>query len=672
MKRITRGGWMLGLAAGLCGRAMPGAAAAVEAPAPAVLTIHVDRPGPALNPTQYGVFFEEISHAGDGGLYAELVRNRSFEDSLDAMPGWTFHAAAGAAGRMALEADHLLNSAQARALKIEVDAPGGTVRVVNEGWWGINVVKGRTYDLAMFARSALPAGAVLRARLQSADGGTSYASLDLAPEGGGWRKYTGQLVATGDDPQGRLALEITAAGPGALWLDVVSLFPPTWKGRPNGLRPDLAEMIARMKPSIIRLPGGTFVSTLPADSPKWLNELGPIEERPAHPAPGRPNPWGYVNTAGFGLHEYLLFAEDLGAEPIYVFQGGAEPRADPARPETFLAGAAVDTLIGEILAGIEYANGPTNTTWGARRAANGHPEPFNMNYVQIGNENFQRPFHENYIRIHRAIKDRHPDLRIIWGGDWIGNNEHGYRSDGLMPEGSAADIVDEHFYKGDGWFYENGHRYHPDRYPREHPRAAKIFIGEASAMADNLDAALKETAFLLGAERYSDAVVMAVYAPLLANVNAKNWAANAIYFDNHRVFGTPSYHAQAMLANHVGDVNLGLGGSDGLLDRRLFANATHDRATGEVILKVVHPGGEPLACRIEWTGVARPPAGGRAIVLTGPHPGAANSLDQPLNVAPVERALDVKAFPFIHTFPPHSFSILRLLPVPAPGDSTPP
>jgi len=665
MNQRTRGWWITGFTVVLLGAPVDGAAAAEE-PAPAVLTIHVDRPGPALNPTQYGVFYEEISHAGDGGLYAELVRNRSFEDSLDAIPNWTFHAGGGAGGRMSLETDNLLNPAQARALKVEIDAPGGTACVANEGYWGINVVKERTYDLTLFARSALPAGSVLKAQLQSADGKTTFASLDLTPEGEGWRKYSGRLVATGDDPKGRLALEITAPGPGVLWLDVVSLFPPTWKGRPNGLRPDLAEMIANMKPSILRLPGGTFVSTLPADAPKWLNELGSIEERPTHPAPGRPNPWGYVNTAGFGLHEYLLFAKDLGAEPIYVFPGGADARSDLAQPETHLAGAAVDTLIEEILAGIEYANGSTDTPWGARRAANGHPEPFHMKYVQIGNENFQRPFHENYLRIHRAIKDRHPDLQIIWGGDWIGNNEHGYQSDGLMPEGSAAEIVDEHFYKGEDWFYENGHRYHPDKYPRNDPRAAKIFIGEASAMAQNLDAALKETAFLLGAERYSDAVVMAVYAPLLANVNASNWAANAINFDSHRVFGTPSYHAQAMLANHVGDINLGLSGSDELLDRRLFANATHDRATGEVILKVVHPGAEPLACRIEWTGVTRPSARGRVIVLTGPHPGAANSLDQPLNVAPMERALDMKEAPFIHTFPPHSFSILRLLSTPRP------
>lgn len=625
-----------------------------------ILRIHVDQPGPVLHKTQYGVFFEEISHAGDGGLYAELVNNRSFEESTDSVPHWTFFSDAKTQGQMSLEFSELLNEAQSQALTVEISGAGGVAGVANEGYWGMNMVKDRIYDLSFFAKSDLPPDAVVTAKLQSADGETTYATATFHSLVNQWNRYSGHLKSNANDPNGRLALEVKAGGAGRIRFDVVSLFPPTWKGRPNGLRPDLAEMIAQMRPGVIRFPGGSYVSTLPAKAPRWLNELGPIETRTGHPGTGKTNHWGYHNTSGFGFHEYLQFAEDLGAEPMYVFGGGADSRSEMEKPETYLTGAAIDQLIEEILAGIEYANGSTDTVWGARRAANGHPKPFNMNYVQIGNENFQAPFHENYIRIHSAIKAKHPMMRIVWGGDWIGNNQHGYASNGIMPEGSTADLIDEHFYKKDDWFYRNTDRYHPKQYPRDAERAAKIFIGEASAWEDNLDAALKETAFLLGAERYSDKVVMAVYAPLLANVNAKNWAANAINFDSSRAYGTPSYHAQVMLGNHTGDFNIGVSGTEGLLAGKLYVNANLVRSTGEVIIKAVHPGAQPLACDIHLQGIEGAPTGGRAIVMSASDLKAENSLENPMRVAPVEQPMQTPGVVFQHVFPAHSFTVLRL------------
>lgn len=627
-------------------------------PAP-VLVIQADQPGHPINKTQYGVFFEELSHAGEGGLYAELVQNRSFEDRIDCIPSWTACFSNGAVAEMALETQHLLNEAQSRALRVDVTSPG-TIGIANGGYWGIHVVQGRPYDLSFYAKSTLPAGTVIAARLESADGRRVFASCSAGAVAGTWKKHGARLVAEGSDPQGRLVLEVAAAQAGALWLDVVSLFPPTWKGRPNGARPDLAEMIARMKPGVIRFPGGTYVSTLPAVSPRWLRELGPIEKRPGHPAPGENNPWGYHNNDGFGFHEYLQFAEDLGAEPIYVFQGGADPRCELGKPETYLAGAALEKLIEEILAGIEYANGDASTPWGARRAANGHPAPFNMKYVQIGNENLSKPFHDNYVRIYAAIKARHPELQVVWGGDWIGNNQHGYKSDGLMPEGSAAELVDEHFYKGDDWFYQNVNRYSPAHYPRGVAREAKIFIGEASAMAETLEAALKEAAFLLGAEKQSDKVTMAVYAPLMVNENAVNWPANTIHFDSHRAYGTPSYYAQVMLSNHAGDCNLAVSGLEGLLDKTLFVNATRDTAAGETIVKIVNAAAEAREIRIDLKGLASPPASGREIVLTAPERNAANSFDNPLKVSPAERELGAVGASFPYTVRPCSFTVLRL------------
>lgn len=264
------------------------------------------------------------------------------------------------------------------------------------------------------------------------------------------------------------------------------------------------------------------------------------------------------------------------------------------------------------------------------------------------------------MRIYEAIKAKYPRMQVIWGGDWIGNNQFGYKSDGIMPEGSAAQIVDEHFYKGDNWFYQNVNRFSPASYPRDAARAARIFIGEASACADNLDGALKETAFLLGAEKYSDKVVMAVYAPLLVNVNSRNWGANAINFDSSRVFGTPSYHAQVMLANNVGDINLGVSGPDGMLDRKLFLNATRIRRAGEIIIKAVNPGASPLDCRIALTGDAKPPARIKTTVLTAPDLNAGNSMENRSSVVPVEATTTHSGLPVRYTFLPHSLTVLRL------------
>jgi alpha-L-arabinofuranosidase len=628
---------------------------------PLILEILADKLGHPINKTQYGVFFEEISHAGQGGLYAELVNNRSFEDSTNSIPNWTLYSNGVTRGSIALETADLLNAAQSRAMRLDV-AAAGIIGVVNDGYWGINVVKGRIYNLSFFAKAKLPQGAFITAKLQSSDGTRTFASCQIHDLADGWKKFTGNLTAADSDPKGRLALEITTEQAGTLWMDVVSLFPPTWRGRPNGLRPELAEMVVRMRPSIIRFPGGSYVSTDPDTAPKWLTELGPIEDRPGHPAPGVKSPWGYRHNDGLGFHELLQFAEDLGAEPIYVFQGGAASRADLNKPETYIAGEPVDKLIQEILWGIEYANGAVTTTWGARRAVNGHPAPFNMKFVQIGNENLSKPFHENYTRIYDAIKKKHPDIQVIWGGDWIGNNQHGYKSDGLMPEGSAAQIIDEHFYKKNNWFYENTDRYSPARYPRGVPQEAKIFLGEVSSQRDNLDAALKEAAFLLGAEKYSDKVIMAVYAPLFANVNKKNWSANAINFDSARVYGTPSYYSQVMLANNTGDINIEVAGLESLVKSKVFANATLVKATGEVIAKIVNADATPREIHIQLRGLQKSPAAGRETVLTGSDLQAGNSFDSPINVAPVEKKLDQVSDSFLYSLKPNSFTVLRLTP----------
>jgi alpha-L-arabinofuranosidase len=627
------------------------------------LVVDLSEKGPALNSTQYGIFYEEINHGGDGGLYAELTKNRSFEDSLDKIPNWSFHKSGNADGAMALVNEGMLNKAQARALSVELKA-AGTVAVRNTGYWGINIQKDREYMLVFYAKSGLGEDAVIRAKLISEDGVSTFGHYSFTGLKKEWTKYATKFKATGTDVKGKFELKITSTRPGAVIFDFVSLFPPTWRNRPNGLRPDIAEMIQAMNPSIIRMPGGSYTSTYPDLAPEWLKEIGPIEERESHPEAGKQCHWKYTCTGGFGFHEYLLFAEDLGAEPIYVFQGGADPLAQEREGKTFLSGKELDQLIEKILDGIEYANGSVSTEWGAKRAAYGHPKPFNMRYIQIGNENWQKPFHDNYIKIYDAVKKKYPDMKIIWGGDWIGNNQHGYKSNGLMPEGSSADIVDEHFYKKDNWFYENTERYSPKNYPRGHKQAAKVFIGEASAWKDTLGAALKEAAFLLGAEKYSDKVVMAVYAPLLCNVNHKRWSANIINFDNYRVYGTPSYYVQLMLANNVGSTNVRFYGLDGLLRKTIFVNTTIETRAGqsEILIKLVNRAAMQVEVPIKIKGWAGPSQEFDAveIVLTGKSQKAMNTFDKPKNVAPVRRELDKVGAEFVYNSKPSSFTILRL------------
>ncbi len=630
--------------------------------AESTLIVDVADLGHPINDTQYGIFYEEISHGGDGGLYAELIKNRSFEDSLTDIPEWSFYNVEPAHGYMSLDAKNQLNDAQARALKINIISDGGTVGITNSGHWGINIRKNREYTLTFFARAEMETGSKLTAKLQSRDKKQTFAAHTFSTLSAGWKKYTATLKAEGSATDGVFTLEIATPDQGMLWLDVVSLFPPTWRGQPNGLRSDIAEMIADLTPAFIRFPGGSYTSTYPDRAPEWLNEIGPIEQRPGHPAPGIKCPWGYHCTAGFGFHEYLVWAEQLGAEPIYVFQGGADPLAQQRRGKTYIEGAELEQLIEEILAGIEYANGDVTTPWGAKRAANGHPAPFNMRYIQIGNENWHKPFHDNYVKIYNAVKACYPYIQVIWGGDWIGNNQHSYDSDGIMPEGSSAEIVDEHFYKSDDWFYENADRYSPENYPRNVQNEVKIFIGEASAKSDTLGGALKEAAFLVSSEKYSDKVVMAVYAPLLCNVNFKKWGANAIYFDNHRVYGTPSYYVQRMLSNHVGEVNIGVSGLDDLMKQSLFVNANLVKKNGEVIIKIVNRDDTVYPIRIALRNAGPEAFETREILLTADSKKAGNSFKNPRNVAPIVSDLGTTSPSFDYTVNANSFTLLRLKP----------
>ncbi len=524
--------------------------AATAATAQVSIDIDANQRGPKISPTHYGIFFEDINHAADGGLYAELIRNRSFEDGpaygqpAD-MQAWSTYAAAPSKLTARLiqptKKTPLLNSAQQNALELTIDGTRQPVCLVNEGYWGINTVQGRHYRLSFWAKGNYKG--TIKATLAAKDGSVIYASTDVeATLTKNWTKYTATMTADGNDPQAQFVLVFD--GKGVIDLDVVSLFPPTFKNRENGLRPDLAQMLFEMHPKFMRFPGGCFVEgqISPENAFRWERTIGPIEERPGH---WNVN-WGYRTTDGIGFHEYLQMAEDLGAKPLYVVNVGIWHGGQ----------TAVDSLqpwIDETLAALEYANGDVTTKYGALRAKNGHPAPFNIEYLEIGNENNQpdpRQQSDHYYDRFRLFKEqilkKYPKMHLIgnvaaWGTDTP-----------TWDSQESVELLDEHYYRNPAWFADNFHKY--DTYDRRGP---KIYVGEY-AVTDgfgdlgNMNAALGEAVYMMGMENNSDVVPLNSYAPIFVNENDARWRPDMIRFNSSRVMGTPSYYVQMLMPRNVG------------------------------------------------------------------------------------------------------------------------
>ena len=422
----------------------------------AQVTINVDasNPGIKVSPNLYGIFFEDINHAADGGLYAELISNRSFEDSEKDIPTWKTAVQEGAKINAQLINKGLLNKAQGKALQLTIAAkPAATASIINEGFWGINAVQGRTYKLSFWAKGSYKGG--LKARLTNAKGDKVYAETALnAKVGKKWTKYTAELTANGNDAKAQF--ELVADGKGTIVLDVVSLFPPTFKNRENGLRPDLAQLLYNIHPKFVRFPGGCYVEgqESPENAFHWEKTIGPIEERPGHKNVN----WRYRTSDGMGFDEYLQLAEDLNAKPLYVvnvglWHGGMTP-VDSIQP-----------WIDECMNALEYANGPVTSKYGALRAKNGHPEPYNIEYLEIGNENNQPDpaaqsdhYYERFKKFKDAVLAKYPKMHLIgnvvaWGDDnpkWESNE--------------SVELLDEHYYRNPAWFAENFNKY--DNYDR--------------------------------------------------------------------------------------------------------------------------------------------------------------------------------------------------------------
>lgn len=454
------------------------------------------------------------------------------------MDYWSVASQSGAYLSATLETANLLNTAQTKALKMVVSAASATARagMANTGFWGINVVNERQYSVSFFAKCIAGFAGNVTVSLESS-AGVKYAEATVSGLTTNWQKYTTTMTATGNDPAARFVLATNSVG--TLWFDMVSCFPPTYKNRPNGLRPELAQLLADMNPKFMRFPGGCFVEgNVLANRFQWKNTIGPIETRPGHW-----NLWNYRTSDGMGYHEFLQLAEDLKAEPLYVVNVGLAH--DDNQPSTDLS-----AYIQDALDALEYANGAENTTYGAMRAANGHPEPFNIKYLEIGNENyFGNNYGARYLQFYNAIKAKYPSMICIgdvaaWGTDsptWTFTH--------------PVQLLDEHYYRNPAWFVGQYNKY--DTYSRTGP---KIYVGEYAVTSDcglgNLNAAVGEAVYMAGMEKNSDVVPLNSYAPIFVNVDDRKWSPDMIDYNASAVYCTPSYYVQKLFSTNIGTVNI--------------------------------------------------------------------------------------------------------------------
>lgn len=501
--------------------------ASVYAAEPGKLTISADKPGVRISPALYGIFFEEINCAGDGGIYAEQVRNRSFEDS-DKPEHWSLLLDGNAQARIEVAA-HEGGEFDKRALKFSINRAGTRAGLANDGYWGISVNKGARYDLSLQAKGEGFNGPLM-VSLENAAGAV-YASAKTPNIGNDWQKINLTLTANATDPNARLV--INSKQTGTVCLDMVSLFPKeTFKNRGNGLRSNLATMLSDMNPSFMRFPGGCWVEgDTMATASRWKRTVGDPEKRWT-----QQNLWGYNSTNGLGYHEYLQMCEDLGADALFVINCGMSHKGVVPMDQ-------MGPFVQDALDAVEYAIGPINSKWGALRAQNGHPQPFNLKYIEVGNENGGPAYAERYALFYDALKKAYPQIKLVacdWGG---------------KPGSRPVEILDEHYYSTPEFFMRNANKY--DSYKRD---GHKVYVGEYAVTegggAGNLRGALGEAAFMTGMERNSDVVAMSSYAPLFANVNYKKWNPDLINFDSARAYGTPSYHVQQMFGTNKGDVVL--------------------------------------------------------------------------------------------------------------------
>jgi alpha-N-arabinofuranosidase len=629
------------------------------------IIVQVDRPGPAISPTLFGLFFEDINFGADGGLYPERVKNRSFEFP-DPMMGWKRLARGEAKGTLQIyDMGSRSGRPNAHYMQIKTESSGG-FGVTNEGFRGIGVEQGKEYLFSVLARNAGDTPAVLRVEVEDADG-RKLGAAEITGLTPAWKTYTAVIRPAATSGKARLNLLTDARG--RVDVDLISLYPKeTWKNRPNGLRADLVQLLSDLKPGFLRFPGGCIVEGRHLETRyQWKTTIGELTDRRLivnrwntefrhRPAPD------YYQSFGLGYYEYFLLSEDIGAEPLPILNCGMACQFNSSELAPL---DDLDQYIQDALDLIEFANGSAATAWGRKRAAMGHPAPFNLKMIGVGNEQWGPQYVERYERFARAIKARYPKIALISSVGPSPNDERFHYLWGEMRR-LKADIVDEHYYMPPKWFRDNVGRY--DDYPRTGP---KVFAGEYAAQSvgvarpenrNDWECALSEAAFMTGLERNADVVTMSSYAPLFAHVDAWQWTPNLIWFDNLRSYGTPNYYAQKLFSVNRGSrvlpVQINGSPKNGL--QNLFASASIDDRTGEAVLKIVNTEASSRELRINLAGAAKVAPAGKAFILSASDLKGENSLDEPAKIAPVERQIAVSSNEFTFTLTPNSLSVLRV------------
>ncbi len=626
--------------------------------------VAVDRPVSVIQPTMWGIFFEDINFAADGGIYAELVKNRSFEFARPLM-GWKILKPDTTTGVLIINRSET-NPANPRYARITISPGEASFGLSNAGFRGMGIKKGMTYNFSVLAHR--PEGSTLKMRIALVNPhGKMIGATNLVPDSNDWKKYAAGFVADATEP--KASLNIWFEGSGSIDIDMVSLFPDdTWKNRPGGLRADLVQLLADLKPGFLRFPGGCIVEGRDlANRYQWKNTLGKIEDR--HLIINRWNTEfayrltpDYFQSFGMGFYEYFQLAEDIGAEPLPILNCGMACQFNTAEVVPM---DQLDSYIQDALDLIEFANGSADSKWGKVRVGMGHPSPFNMKFIGVGNEQWGPQYIERYAVFVKAVKEKYPDIKIVTGtGPSPSGKDFDYASEELKK--LKAQIVDEHYYANPEWFFQNATRY--DNYNRN---SFKIFAGEYAAQSNftcspdnqnNWKCALAEAAFMTGLERNAGVVYMCSYAPLLAHVDAWQWTPDLIWFDNLRSYGTPNYYVQKLFSNNKGSEvlpmlleNKPLTGQNGL-----YASAAYDKNSNEIILKLVNSGEKAQTENIVLVSKKRLGQKARMFVLKSEDLSMVNSLEQPTLLSPVENEIVLKGSTVNQVLEPYSFSVIRI------------
>ena len=629
------------------------------------LTVSVNKPIAEVSPSMWGVFFEDINFAADGGLYAELVKNRSFEFAVPMM-GWKEVRQDGGAGSILIINNKDSFAANPRFASIDINSDKGSYGLVNDGFRGIGIHKDETYNFSLFAKKATAADIKILVELLDARnaviGKTSISGLN-----NNWTKLSGKLTATASEPKAKL--RVTFQGKGNVAADMISLFPQhTWKERPNGLRADLVQMLYDMKPGFVRFPGGCIVEGRDLiNRYQWKKTVGKTEEREL-----MINRWNtefsyrsapdYFQSFGLGFFEYFQLCDDIGAEPLPILNCGMACQYNTGE---VVAMNQLDPFVQDALDLIEFANGSITTTWGKLRADMGHPAPFNLKLLGIGNEQWDEQYVERYAVFEKTLQEKHPEVKLIASS---GPSPDGSKFDYLWKtlKTMKPDFVDEHYYKSPEWFFANASRY--DRYDRKGP---KVFAGEYAAHSkedkesesrNTWISALAEAAFMTGLERNAAVVQLASYAPLLAHVEAWQWRPDLIWFDNLRTVGTPNYYVQKLFATNKGTTVIPVLENGNILAGKdsLYASAVTDRKTNEIILKLVNASPEPVTIKLNVSGAGLVKGKLVQTTITAAKDLDYNTLDKPGTVLPVEKITDFKGVLPAFTFAGHSVNMIRV------------